>query len=98
MEKKIEEWKKARAMMKAALTILMENYDETFVIGDVCIGLRDLIHHLNNCEKPLFESKSGGLKMKCKLNYPSDCPMILDGAVTKEDTRHCAGCEYVVED
>jgi len=32
--------------------------------------------------------------MKCKLNYPSDCPMILDGAVTKKDTRHCEGCEY----
>ena len=46
----MEEWKKARAMMKGAVTILKENYEQEFVVLDVVTGLNDLIEHLNNME------------------------------------------------
>ena len=46
----MEEWKRARAMMKASLTILTDNYKEEFIIGDVCTGLRGLIEHIDNLD------------------------------------------------
>ena len=46
------EWKRARAMAKASLTILTTNYKESFGIGVVCETLREAIKVMDGWDIP----------------------------------------------